>query len=396
MHLRPAISLLFALSALVAIGCPKTEESTKKDESDKKKKSDDDDDDEKKSKKKKKKADDEGEEKKKADEESEQPPPSEDAGAADKGRGGDKASVIDPTTPIPPGCAPAEVGKLGAKPKYITSAGQPGASLAVWASASDTAMKGPFAMTISADGKCYVYYEKPRMEQERAGATLQNAKFDKGAIQAVNGIDDKGNTFVGFRVAYSTTWNTTSTTVTQNEALFFGYVSAGSVPYSCSTPWGEPKSSACAMYHTPLHVFEKETCAPLAGAPPTLASVPPTLTSAAPPKILAAPSTIASIPKLKLGGVGLVPSSSASSSAKPLASATTAPPPAASSSAKVADGCSPENTCEAKGALVKEPKHTFVRILAGALPNKCPASRHPIAPHQGETWYFEGNHWVKR
>ena len=353
----------------VALGCPKADEkpTSKDDEKSKKKKGDDDDDEGAKKKKTKKKEDDEGDDTtKKAPDDDEarkggSKPVPDDSNPSDRGRGGEKINVIDPTTPVPPGCAPADIGKLGAKPKYLTSAGQPGASLAVWASATDTQMKGPFAMTIAADGRCYVHYEKVLMEDEDVGAVLRDVKFDKGAIQATNGIDEKGSTFVGFRVAYTSTWLVKGATITQNEVAYLGYVSAGSVPYSCGPIAGEPKSDKCAMYHTPLHVFEKETCvSPTAKGGPT--NTPTASPSAA-------------------------PTAGASASASPSASA---------SAGAAGDVCGPDPGCDVKSTLVKEPKHTYMRVSAGARPHKCVPSRQPIAPRVGDSWYFDGNHWTKR
>ncbi len=380
------------LSMLLMASCSKPEEKTTKDESSEKKK---DEDDEQKKKAKKKKGDDE-EKKPAADPDDEARKGGDPAPASSDGtRGGDKASVIDPTTPIPPGCVPPDSGKLGQKPRYVTSAGQPGASLAVWVAASDVAMKGPFAMTISADGKCYVHYEKPLMENEKANATLKETKLEKGAIQAVNGVDDKGNTFVGFRVAYTSSWQTPVSTISQRELLFFGYVSAGGVPYSCAPLTGEPKSNACAMYHAPLHLLEKETCT----ASSSLASTPPVLASNAPsPSASPGPPSFVG-PKLKLGGGSGIASAVP---VKPGASGSIAPPkialtaPSAASSAGASDACGPDAECEVKGVLVKETKATYARVLPSGSAKKCNGSRQPIAPHLGDTWYFDRNRWVKR
>jgi hypothetical protein len=347
---------LLLVSIFCLVGCPKEEpsksdEKSASEEKTKKKKADDDDDD--KATKKKKKADDDDDDKpaKKAE---------EPAAGNDDGKGR-KASVVPEGTPIPPGCAPDPSGMLGPKPKLVTSAGQPGASMAIWQKEGDTRMS---AITISADGKCYVDYLK---DEEGPGnvAQLLGQLFEQGAIQAVTATTEKSNaTIVGFKVTY-----TTGAVIDTNKSLstmarFYGYVAANGMPYSCAKIAGE-KGDRCQMYHKPLVVQTSESCKnEKGGGPPVPSLKPPTLGSI-PPKALALPPSV---------------------SAKPSVSA----PPSASASAAPGDlKCDGTPYCVTTAAMSKDNEHVYVRITAGK-PKACSGGK------IGDTWYFEESAWKKR
>ncbi|MGZ5969820.1 MAG: hypothetical protein ACXWP4_19240 [Polyangiales bacterium] len=348
-------TLLIAILCLV--GCPKeepakSEEKSGSEEKTKKKKSADDDDDDKadKKKSKKKSADDDDDDKsaKKKDE----PAPADEDG---KGR---KASIVPEGTPVPPGCAPDPSGILGAKPKLVTSAGQPGASMAIWQKEGEKKMA---AITISADGKCYVDYLK---DEEGPGnvAALLGMTFEKGAIQAVTGTTEKSNaTIVGFKVTYTTGAAMDGKKSLTTEARFYGYVAANGVPYSCAKIPGE-KGDRCAMYHKPLTVETSAFCKMETGGGPPVPSIAPGV----PKGLLVQPSA----------------SAKATASAPPSTSASTAPP---SGDIK----CDGTPWCTTSAAMSKDGEHVYVRIAAGK-PKACMGNK------IGETWYFEENAWKKR
>jgi len=348
MTLRRA--LIFAALCLVACSKeePKPTEEKSSEEKAKKKKSDDDDDDKAEKKKKKKKADDDDDDKSdkgdKTEKKAEEP--------ANNDGSGRKASLVPEGTPIPPGCAPDPSGILGHKPKLVTSAGQPGASMAIWQKEGDNKAT---AITISADGKCYVEYLK---EEEGAGntAALLGMTFEKGAIQAVTGTTEKTNaTIVGFKVTYTSGAAIDGKKMLNTTARFYGYVAANGTPYSCAKIAGE-KGDRCAMYHKPLVVGTSESCKMETGGGP-------------PPP--AAPSIKLTLPK------GLV--------VPPKGSASTAPSASASADTK----CDGTPWCMTTAAMSKDNEHVVVRISAGK-PKACSTNK------LGDTWYFDENTWKKR
>ncbi len=343
---------LLLVSVLAVVACSK-EEPTKSDdkssseEKSKKKKSDDDDD--KPTKKKKKSADDDDEPAKKPEE----PAPSGD----DDGKGR-KASVVPEGTPVPPGCAPDPSGLLGAKPKLVTSAGQPGASMAIWQKEGDTRQT---AITISADGKCYVDYLK---DEEGPGnvAQLLGQIFEKGAIQAVTGTTEKSNaTIVGFKVSYTTGAAIDGNKSLSTMARFYGYVAANGTPYSCAKIAGE-KGDRCQMYHKALVVETSRSCKmEKGGGPPVPSGKAPII-----------------LPK----GLSALPSVAAKSS--------TSVVPSASASAAPNDiQCDGTPTCSTTASMNKDNEHVVVRIAAGK-PKACSSNK------IGDTWYFDENTWKKR
>jgi hypothetical protein len=351
--------LRFVVLSIVALGfvaCskeePKTEEKSSEEKADKKKS----DEDEPKSKKKKKTDDDE----EKKDDES-----------SSEGSRDSKGSIVPEGTPVPPGCGPDPSGLLGAKPKLVASAGQPGASLAIWQRADDN--KKQAAITVSADGKCYVDYLEMK-EGPGNVAQLLGYSFDKGAIQAVTGTTEKGGaTIVGFKVTY-TEGVAMGHRMLDTYARFYGYVHANGTPYSCNKITGE-KGDRCAMYQKPLVVQTSSTCKDEKGGGPTAPSA---------PSVLKIPTG------LKLpGAVPPVPSASAAPSvAAPIPSAAVVADAGAPDSGVKCDGTP---SCSTVAALSKDKDHVYVRTSAGK-PTACSTGTVKI----GDTWYFDESTWKKR
>lgn len=365
------LALLFA--ALLATACSKEEASKDKEKAEgesaasKKSKGDDDDSTD---KKKKKKDDDDG----KGSDEGKKPSSDDDKSAKGEGTtGGDrsgKGSLVPEGTPVPPGCAPDPSGKLGAKPKLIASAGQPGASLAIWQKTGDADSNQPAAITISADGKCYVEY----FEMEGGpgnSATLLGYHFEKNAIQAVTGTTESGGaTFVGFKVTY-TSGAAMDHAIFDQYASFYGYVHANGMPYSCAKIAGE-KGDRCAMYQKPLVVQTSEYCKDGKGGGPPATAPAPTVKGLIKPLTPFDPSKTSA-------------SNAPSSFAPPSTSA--APSASAKSDEPKCDGTP---WCSTSATMTKDAEHVYVRVAAGK-PKACSGS-----VKAGDTWYFDQNAWKKR
>jgi hypothetical protein len=352
------------------VGCPQpapekaTDNDNAKDddksEKGKKKKKDDEEDD----KKKKKKKDDD----KDGDDDKKKPDDQAADDQLDGGRLDDDGGVLPATAPIPPGCGPDPAGKLGAKPKLLSSGGQPGASIAVWGKAGETPLSH-IAITINADSRCYVdYLEAPPAPD----STLQWMGFDlpKGAVQSMSGIAERGaNSFVGFRVLVNHPFRVGSELHVDTEARFYGYVHADGVPYSCGTIPGE---KGCAMYQKALVAHEVTSCTMAkGGGPPVLAQIQikkPTIGGGL------------KVPPVTIGGVD---AGIADASIIALVDA----------GADAADGGTCNGPlCTTNAYMVKEKDHIYVRLSAGK-PKACEVSS---GPKVGDVWYFDESSWKKR
>lgn len=372
---RLSLLALLALGLSLGTACskeePKPEEKSADEKADKKSAKDDESDDDSKAKKKKKKADDE-------------PKKDEDEPKSEGGRDA-KEGVVPEGTPVPPGCAPDPSGLLGQKPKLVSSAGQPGASLAIWQRGDGD--KKQAAITISADGKCYVDYLELK---PAAGAEALGYSFDKGAIQAVTGTTEKSNaTIVGFKVTY-TEGVAMGHRMLDTYGRFYGYVHANGTPYSCAKLAGE-KGDRCAMYQKPLVVQTAAACSDAKGGGPPALGAPSAITSTiklptglkVPPAVTAAPSATTATPTTTPSAT---PSGVPSTSPSAVPSAT---PDAGAADSGVA--CDGKPTCSTIAGLSKDKDHVYVRASAGK-PSACPTGQVKI----GDTWYFDENTWKKR
>lgn len=366
----PSVLLLSVLS-LSSLGCPKADDpkpspsdDSTKDDSKKKKKSQADDDDDSSSKTKKKKP-------KQADDDDDKTKPKDDGSEAldDQGHNVNPA-VIPPTTPVPSACAPDPAGKLGPKPKLLASAGEPGASMAVWGKAGETPLSN-LAITIHADGRCYVDYLAFTVEPG-VDPTAQFMGFEvpKGAVSGMTGVAERGaSSFVGFRVVYDSPMRSGQELHVDTKARFYGYVAANGVPYSCAAIPGE---KGCAMYQKPLVAHVGEKCALEKGGGPA--------------DVLLGQLQ----PKIKIGG-GAPPATSLTIVAPPIV----APDAGALIvvDAGSADGGTCNGaTCATNAFMLKETDHIYVRLAAGK-PKACTPSSGPRA---GETYYFDEGAWKKR
>ena len=358
----PGLILLLALPVL-GVGCPQPEKekpaaTTDEKTKDKKKdKGDDDDDDDKGAKKKKKK--------KKADESDDDTTVDagndEAQGNVDGGHNEDAAAVA--AVPIPAPCAPDPAGKLGAKPKLLTSGGEPGISIAMWGKANETPLS-TVAVTIHADARCYVdYLAMP--PGDPMGGQWMGFDVPKGAVSAMTGVSERGAAnFVGFRVTYHEPFRNGQELHSNSKALFYGYQNANGVPYSCGAIPGEKQ---CAMYQKPLVAQTGVACtiAKGGGPPDVLGQIkigggkidikqPPPIST-----LIVVPSTI---PLIDAG--------------------------AADADAGTCNG----PTCITNAFMVKDKDHVYVRLSAGK-PSACDAGS---GPKVGDTWYFDESAWKKR
>lgn len=352
--------VLLALLSVGLFACSKEEPKKAEESASEEKKKDDSEDEGKTKKKKAKKTDDEDKPK-----EDDKPKDEPTEGSRDG-----KASLVPEGTPIPPGCAPDPSGLVGAKPKLVTSAGQPGASLAIWQPADGD--KKRVAVTISADGKCYVDYLEMKAGPGNV-AELLGYSFEKGAIQAVTGVTEKsGSTIVGFKVTY-TEGAAMKHRILDTYSRFYGYVHANGTPYSCGKIAGE-KGDRCTMYHKPLLVQTSSMCKDEKGGGPP---------------VLAAPS----VAPLKLPpGIKLpVPTPSTSVSAIPSTVPSAAPSAGDAGVADAGSECTGTPTCSTTASMYKDAEHIYVRASAGK-PVACSTSTVKI----GDTWYFDENTWKKR
>lgn len=343
----------FAFLALALLFAACAKEEPKKEE--KPASSDDDDDGKKKDKKAKKEK--KGDDEEKRDE--------EDTGTPDDG----VEDVKKDDGPPPPAlCAPANDSPLGAKPKLLSSAGQPNASVAVWAMAGAPVV-GTIAVTLSADKKCYVeYVSAPEF------AIKDGVGISKVYVSAANGKGEKTGATVAFRVAYSVGYRTPAGDVGywNDEARFYGYAPANGIPYSCKPLDGE-KNDRCAMYHKPLTTTVKVACKKVDAKTGKFGVESPL----GAPSIVIKTPTIASVIKPIIGGAPL--------------DGGIAIPLVTDAGADTGSAC-PDPQCITTAWLQKENDRVYVRAAAGK-PIACGG---PGNLHAGETWYFDETHWKKR
>ncbi len=344
----------FAFLALVLLFAACTKEEPKKEE---KPASSDDEDDKKKDKNEKKKKKD-----KKADDEEKKD--EEDTGAPDDG----VEDVKKDDGPPPPAiCAPGNDSPLGAKPKLLSSAGQPNASVAVWAMAG-APIVGTIAVTLSADKKCYVeYVHAPEF------AIKDGVGISKAYVSAANGKGEKTGATVAFRVAYSIGYRTPAGDVGywNDEARFYGYAPANGIPYSCKPLDGE-KNDRCAMYHKPLTTTVKVACKKVDAKTGKFGVEP-----------LGAPSIV-----IKTPPIGVKPIIGGA----PVDGGIAIPIPLLADAGVDAASACPDPQCVTTAWLQKENDRVYVRAAAG----KPVACGGPGNLHAGETWYFDETHWKKR
>ena len=361
----PALILLLALPVF-GVGCPQPEKekpAATTDEKTKKSKGDDDDDDDKgaKKKKKKKKADEADDETTGDDDGAKKKPDDEAQGTVDGGHNEDAAAVA--AVPIPAPCAPDPAGRLGAKPKLLTSGGEPGISIALWGKGTETPLS-TLAVTIHADARCYVDY-LPAPPTDPA-AQWMGYDVPKGAVSAMTGVSERGAaSFVGFRVTYHEPFRSGQELHTTSKALFYGYQNANGVPYSCGAIPGEKQ---CAMYQKPLLAQTGVACTVAKGG--------------GPPDVLG---------QIKIGGTPVEIKKPAPGST--LIVVPTAIPLLLDAGAGDADGGTCNGpTCVTNAFMVKDKEHVYVRLSAGK-PNACDAG---TGPKVGDTWYFDESTWKKR
>lgn len=359
---RPFVFLVFLLPIAVSLGGACTREEPKKDDKKDEKASSDDDD--KPAKKKKKK--DKDEDKDKDGDEKVTP---EDDASAKEDAGEDTKKDDGP--PPPAVCAPGKDSPLGGTFKLLSSAGQPGASLAVW-SMNPAPVVGTIAVTLSADKKCYVEYLTAPEASIADGVGIQ-----KVYVSAASGKGEKTGATVAFRLAYSHGRRVAGGAqgIWQDLARFYGYAPANGIPYSCKPLPGE-KNDRCAMYHAPLEITAKVACKKVDAKTGKFGVEPPL---GAPSVILKGP--VGSIvkplglPALPDGGVVL---------ALPL-------PDAGVDGGADAGACA-DPECVTTAWLQKENERVYVRAAAGK-PTACVGTG---KLQVGDTWYFDESHWKKR
>lgn len=371
----PALVLLFALP-FVGVGCPQPEKEKPAgddDKSKKQKKGDDgDDDDDKGGKKKKKKKDDEGDDeesdkdeakkKKKKEKEEEElaaKKAEEEAKNALDGGHSEDGSVAA-AIPIPAPCAPDPAGRLGAKPKLLTSGGEPGVSIAVWGKAGETPLS-TVAITLHADARCYVEY----LQAPPTDPTMQWMGYDFHKVQAMTGIAERGAAnFVGFRITAHEPFRSGQQLQTTTRARFYGYQNANGVPYSCAAIPGEKQ---CAMYQKPLLAQVETACTVAKGGGP--------------------PDPVGQI---KIGG-GNIEIKTPDPGALIVVPSTI--PTTLLDAGDDADGGTCNGpTCTTNAFMVKEKDHIYVRLSAGK-PKACDPQG---GPKVGDTWFFDESTWKKR
>lgn len=363
---RPFAFLFFVLPLGLCFAGACTKEEPKKDDKKDEKPADDDDDD--KAKKKKDKKD----KKPKKSDDDDKVAPEDDAGGPEDV--GVEDTKKDEGPPPPAICAPGADSPLGAKPKLLSSAGQPGASLAVWA-ASGAPVVGTIAVTLSADKKCYVEYLPAPETSIADGVGIQ-----KVYVSAASGKGEKTGATVAFRLAYSHGRRTAGGAqgLWQDQARFYGYAPANGIPYSCKPLPGE-KNDRCALYHTPLEITVKVACKKVDAKTGKFGMEPPL---GAPSVVLKAPvgAPLGSLVKpigLPLPDGGVI--------ALPL-------PDAGIDTGGVDAGACADPECATTAWLQKENDRVYVRAAAGK-PTACVASG---KLQVGDTWYFDETHWKKR
>ncbi|GAC1361444.1 MAG: hypothetical protein NVSMB47_13760 [Polyangiales bacterium] len=351
---------MLVVSSLAGLGCPKAEEKKDTPAAADKKGGDDDSSDDPVKKKGKKKKDDVTDDDDSAKDKKKKPDdPALADDALDGGRIEDGGTVAK--TPVPAGCAPDASGKLGAKPRLVASAGEPGAAIAVWAKGGETAAT-MFAVTLHADGKCYVDYVS--FGSTDPTQTFVGFDFPKGTVAATAGVAERGsNSFVGFRVLYGEPQKKGGELHTESFARFYGYEHAEGEPYSCAAIAG---GKGCAMYQKPLVAHVGTGCTAAKGGGPPVGA--PTIGGgvANAGKLPTIGGTISG-PRLDPGVLAIV-------------------------DAGVDAGTCNGPTCATSAFMVKEKDHVYVRVAAGK-PTACdPAG----GPRVGDTWFFADSAWKKR